>query len=118
MPDYADNLRELAEPSARGDRVKTAIDRAARLSGLSYWRTFDLWYRKARKVEDYEIAAINDALTRKTRKDALNELSQLRLRIEILEARYAKTDPDLHREESNERRQSFGTAGLMACRSS
>jgi hypothetical protein len=97
MSDYADHLRELAEPSTRGDRVKVAIDRAARLSGLSYWRTFDLWYRKARKVEDFEIAAISEALRRKTRMEAHNELSQLRSRIEILEARYAQSDADFHR---------------------
>lgn len=97
-PNYVGNLlRELAEPSARGDRVKTAIERASRLSGLSYWRTFDLWYRKARRVEDFEIAAINGALAKKRAGDTRNELSELRLRLARLENVLLQTDPDFHR---------------------
>jgi len=91
-------LQELAEPSARGDRVKVAIERASRLCGLSYWRTFDLWYRKARRVEDYEIIAINDALAKKRATEARNELSELRLRLTRLEALLSVQDPDFHRE--------------------
>ena len=92
-----DALQELAEPSARGDRVKAAIERAARLSGLSYWRTFDLWYRKARRVEDYEISAINEALAKKRAEEARNELQELRLRLARLESLLVQTDPDFHR---------------------
>ena len=117
MRDYADDLRELAEPSSRGDRVKVAIERAAKLSGLSYWRTFDLWYRKARKVEDFEIAAISEALDRKNRKDARNELQTLRLRIEALEARFSISDEDFHREDINALRQGMRSAGLVPNRS-
>lgn len=117
MADYADNLRKLAEPSMRGDRVKVAIERAARLSGLSYWRTFDLWYRKARRVEDFEIAAISEALRRKTRLDTRNELSQLRLRIEALEARYAKCDQDFHEPDIDGLGEILRSPGKLACRS-
>ena len=98
MFDYADGLRELAEPSSRGDRVKSAIERAARLSGLSYWRTFDLWYRKARKVEAFEIDAINDALAKKRAKETRNELQELRLRLARLESLLVQSDPEFHRE--------------------
>lgn len=90
-------LKELAEPSARGDRVKAAIERAARLSGLSYWRTFDLWYCKARRVEAYELDAIHDALAKKRAGEARNELSELRLRLTRLESLLVQTDPDFHR---------------------
>jgi hypothetical protein len=91
-------LQELAEPSTRGDRVKAAIERAARLSGLSYWRTFDLWYRKARRIEDFEMNAINEALARKRAEEARNELSQLRIRLERLESILALSDESFHRE--------------------
>ena len=91
-------LQELAEPSARGDRVKAAIERAARLSGLSYWRTFDLWYAKTRRIEDYEITAINDALLKKRATETRNELSELRLRLARLESLLVQTDPEFHRE--------------------
>lgn len=98
MPDYADGLKELAEPSTRGDRVKTAIERASRLSGLSYWRTFDLWYRKARKVEDFEIDAINEALAKKRAEETRNELQELRIRLARLESILVLSDPEFHRE--------------------
>jgi|SRR6266403_1457938 len=98
MPDIADHLHELSEPSTRGDRVKAAIERAARLSGLSYWRTFDLWYRKARRVEDYEITAINDALAKKRAGETRNELSELRLRLARLESILVLSDEEFHRE--------------------
>lgn len=92
-------LQELAEPSTRGDRVKAAIARAARLSGLSYWRTFDLWYRKARRVEDFEIDAINGALARKRAEETRNELQELRLRLTRLETALVLSDEEFHRED-------------------
>jgi hypothetical protein len=54
--------RELSEPWASGERVKSAINRAARLARLTYWRTYELWYRKARRVEVYDIEQIQEAL--------------------------------------------------------
>jgi hypothetical protein len=111
MADYADNLRKLAEPSMRGDRVKVAIERAARLSGLSYWRTFDLWYRKARRVEDFEIAAINEALKQKQALETRNELQELRLRLARLESVLLLQDEEFHRENLGQVRNT-----LRACR--
>lgn len=108
-PDKA--LRELSEPWAPGDRVKAAIARAARLSGLSYWRCFDIWYGKARRVEAFEITAIADALERKRELEAKNELAQLRLRLSRLEARLLSTDEDFHRPQ-------IDFLGRSACRSS
>jgi hypothetical protein len=94
----AEALRELSKPWPDGDRVKRAIDRAAKLAGLEYWRAFDIWYRKARRVEDYESAAIAKALEEKNILDARNELSELRTRFDRLEASLARRDQDLHRE--------------------
>src|SRR5947209_14578977 len=39
-----------------------AIDRAARAAGLSYWRAFDIWYGKARRIDAHEAAQINEAI--------------------------------------------------------
>ncbi len=93
----AEGLRELSEPWAPGDRVKAAIQRAARLSGLSYWRCFDIWYGKARRVDPAEVVAINDALDKKRTAETRNELAQLRLRLAKLESLLVQTDPDFHR---------------------
>ena len=94
-PDEA--LRELAEPWPSGSYVKQAIERASKACKLSYWRCFDIWYRKARQIEDYEITAIADALERKRELEAKNELSELRLRLSRLEARMLSTDEDFYR---------------------
>jgi hypothetical protein len=99
MSDISDDLRELSQPWPGGEKVKVAIDRAAKRAGLSYWRTFDLWYRKTRRVEDYEREQVAAALAEKKRLETRNELRDLRIRIEIMEARLAQVDPDFHREE-------------------
>lgn len=97
MTDVADELMELAEPWERGDRVKAAIERAARRCGLSYWRAFDIWYGKARRIEPEERAAISDALEKKRNEATRNELHDLRLRLARLEARLVQSDPDFSR---------------------
>ncbi len=90
-------LRELSEPWPSGERVKSALDRAAKLAGLSYWRAFDLWYCKARKVEEYEIDAIKEALRIKNERAARNELHQAKLLLATLEARLGAGDADFYR---------------------
>ena len=90
-------LHELAEPWSRGDRVKAAIDRAARAAGLSYWRAFDIWYGKARRIEPAEIARIQAALQRKNEERNRNELHEIRLRVARLEALFVQKDPEFHR---------------------
>ncbi len=93
----ADALKELAGEGTRGDRTKAAVGRAARLCGLSYWRTFNLWYGKAHRVEESERASIAAALDRKRQEAARNELHELRTRLLRLEALLAQTDQDFHR---------------------
>lgn len=96
MSDAAVMLRELSEPWPSGERVKSAIDRAARLARLSFWRTSDIWYRKARRVEDYEIEQIAEALRIKNEKAARNEFHELKVRLARLETHLASGDADFH----------------------
>jgi hypothetical protein len=96
MSDAATMLRELSYPWEAGERMKTVIDRTSRLCRLTYWRTFDIWYRKARRVEDYEIAQIAEALRIKNERAARNELHDLKLRLTRLEAALSAGDADFH----------------------
>jgi hypothetical protein len=96
--DAAGALRELSEPWERGDKIKRAIERSARMAGLSYSRCFEIWYGRARRIEPAEIARISDALKQKNSKDARNELSELRLRLTRLESILVLSDADFHRE--------------------
>lgn len=97
MTDFSQALRDLSEPAPRGDRIKAAIQRAARLAGLSYWRAFDIWYGKARRVELEEAEKIQTALRRKIEEATRNELHDLRTRLMRLESLLVQTDPDFHR---------------------
>lgn len=103
-------LRELAEPWPSGSYVKEAINRASRACGLPYWRTFDIWYGKARRIDVVEMTAIADAVAKKREREAANELQELRTRIAKLEARLSQTDEDFHRP-------TIDWFGRMACRS-
>jgi len=93
----SDLLRELSEPWASGERIKSVIDRTGKLAKLSYWRTFDLWYKKARTVEEYELDQIREALRIKNERAARNELHQAKLLLARLEARLEAGDSDFYR---------------------
>lgn len=96
MSDAASMLRELSYPWEPGERIKGILDRTSRMCRLSYWRTFDIWYRKARQIEPYEIAQIAEALRLKNEKAARNELHDLKFRLARLEAKLSTQDPDFH----------------------
>lgn len=98
MSDIAAQLRELSQPWEMGDKIKRAIERAAKRSGLSYWRAFDLWYGKARRIEQFEIEQVSAALAKKRKEEARHELHELRTRMERLESMLAQVDSDFHRE--------------------
>ena len=115
--DVTELLRALSRPHGEGEKVEAIIDRTARIAGLSFSRCYEIYYGRARRVEPEEIARIELALDKKTRRDARHELSELRLRIEILEARFAQTDPDFHREDINAMRQGMRSGGLVPSRS-
>jgi len=99
MTDLAAGLRELSEPWPPGSKVKEAINRAARASGLSYWRAFDIWYGKARRIEHHEWEMVSRALEKAQQKAARNELHELKTRLAVLEARLNQVDQDFHRPE-------------------
>lgn len=97
MTDAAAMLRELSEPWESGERIKSVIDRTSRLCRLSYWRTFDIWYRKARRIEHFEIEQIAEALRIKNEKALRNEFHEIKFRLAKLEARLSSSsDPDFH----------------------
>jgi hypothetical protein len=89
-------LRELSLPWDSGERMKSVIDRTARLARLTYWRTSDIWYGKARRVEPHEMVQIAEALRIKTEKAARNELHDLKLRLVRIEAALNAGDADFH----------------------
>ena len=89
-------LRELSLPWAAGERMKTVLDRTSRLARLTYWRTFDIWYGKARRIELHEIEQIAEALRIKREKAALNELHEAKVLLARVEARLNAIDADFH----------------------
>jgi|GEM_PF-2909486 len=97
VKDLADDLRELASPIERGEKITVAIERAARSAGLGHWRVFNIWYGKARGVDVAEIAAVALALDHKRRAERRCELQQLWARLAQLESSLAISDPDFHR---------------------
>jgi len=106
-------LRELAEPWAGGEGIKSILNRISPLAKLKYSRAYEIWYGRARKVEDYEIDAIKEALRIKNRKSARNELHELKLRIANLEARLALRDADFHQPDIEFARHAAGGFGRM-----
>lgn len=97
MSDASSMLREIAEPWSAGEKLKDALERTMRLTKLAYWRSFDIYYDKARKIEDHEIENLKEALRIKNERAARNELHDLKFRIARLEAMLsASRDPDFH----------------------
>jgi len=96
--DVAKALKDLSEPRSRDEKITTIIDRTARLAGLSYSRCFEIWYGRARRIEQAEVARISEALNRKKRLETRNELQELRLRLAHLESVLVHADEDFHRE--------------------
>ena len=90
----AQGLRRLATPNPENDRIKTAIGRAARRAGLSYWRAYDLWYGKARRVDATELIAIRAAQRSKS-KEAQNDLLALAADFTALAERASRADPEM-----------------------
>lgn len=107
-------LKELAEPSSRGDRIKATVTRVSRLIGLSYWRTYDIWYAKAHRIEPAEQDQILSALAAKREATARNEIHELRTRLVRLEALLAQGSTDFLRAAPNPVRPSAGGLGRMA----
>jgi hypothetical protein len=87
MTTYDSALKELAEPRPVGDTIPQAIIRACRATGLDYARAFNIWYRRARRIDAHEAQAIEQALNNKREEEARNELHDLRTRLLKMESR-------------------------------
>jgi hypothetical protein len=107
----AEKLQELVSPIPRGEKWKVTIERAVRRSGLSFWRCFNIYYGKARRIDTEERAAIESALEKKRSEAERNELHELKLRLARLESRLATTDPDFHRGDIEMLGRAFAPAG-------
>lgn len=95
--EYSQMLRELAKPKPEGDKFNLAIGRAAVAAGLEYWRAFDIWYGKARRIDAHEAAQISEALRIKREKAAANEFYELKTKLAKLESLLVQTNPNVHR---------------------
>jgi hypothetical protein len=91
-------LRELVKPISFGEKAKSVIGRAAKCAGFSYSRAFEIWYGRARRIEEFETEALKEALEKRRREIARNEFHELKIRMARLEARLAQTDAEFHRE--------------------
>ncbi|MBB6306252.1 hypothetical protein [Xanthobacter tagetidis] len=104
-----DGLRQVAGP---GGSVKERIVRAARRTGFSYWRTFDLWYGKARRIDGHEVEAVR---SKQEQEEALRAetdelLAEVLERVAVLEAAIAERDAQ---EASGPRPVEVGQVGLV-----
>ncbi len=90
-------LKQIAGAGERGDKIKSAIERASRATGLSYWRTFDIWYGKARSILDSEKIAILEALANKEILDERNQHNTYRMVLAKMESRLNQMEAALAR---------------------
>ncbi|HEX7881937.1 MAG TPA: hypothetical protein VF499_04275 [Afipia sp.] len=99
---FSEALQELSRPWPEGDKIKRAIERAAKAAGLRYWRAFDIWYGKARRIDAHEAAQIEEALRLKREKAVANEYYELKARLAKIEsALLVQGNPNVHRETSH-----------------
>ena len=94
MADATAMLKDLGQPWRPGEFVKDVIARVAPLAGLSQTRAGDIWYAKARRVEDHELAAIADALAKKNERSVWNRIHNLEVELAQLKSivRLSNTD--------------------------
>lgn len=97
MTTFSQALQQLAEPRPVGDTIQQAIVRASRITGIPYPRTFNIWYRRARRIDAHEAQAIETALNHKREEEARNELHELRTRLLKMESRIAAETADRSR---------------------
>lgn len=95
--DFSSALHELSKPWPDGDKLKRRIERAGRAAGLTYWRAWNIWYGKARRIDAHEADQISEALRLKREKAVANEYHDLKTRLAKLEAALVQTNPHVHR---------------------
>ena len=112
--EVADGLKALAPPLG-DDRVKARIARAARAVGLPYWRTFDLWYGKARRIDAREVDAIRTARAMRA-ESRDHELTALATDLEALAERMAALAARSGRSEAEQARDLAGRVRHLVAR--
>lgn len=101
--EITDSLKLIAPPM-EGANIKARIARAARLTGLSYWRTWDLWYGKARRIDAHEADVIRTARRRRAESSRVDELTSIATDFEALAERIAVLAARSSREEADRAR--------------
>lgn len=101
--EITDSLK-LISPPMEGANIKARIARAARLTGLSYWRTWDLWYGKARRIDAHEADVIRTARRRRAESSRVDELTSIATDFEALAERIAVLAARSSREEADRAR--------------
>lgn len=94
MTDATTMLKDLAQPWRPGEFVKDVISRVAPLAGLSATRAADIWYGKARRIEDGEIANIADALAKKTANSVWNRIHNIEVELAQLKSIVRQSNAD------------------------
>ena len=94
---------KLIAPPVEGANIKSRIAAAARVTGLSYWRAWDLWYGKARRIDAHEADTIRTARRRRAESNR-HELTALATDFEALAERLASLAAHSSREESDRAR--------------
>jgi hypothetical protein len=90
------SLRLIAEPVHAGESIKALIGKAARRVGFDYWRTHDLWYGRARRIDAVELEAVRARVRRQEEAEANAEIAELRARLARLESALELADADFH----------------------
>jgi hypothetical protein len=100
VAEAAFRLRRIAEPRPVGDRVKAAIDRAAKRVGLPTQRVENLWYGEARIVKAEEMDAIRRADDARQAKEqsAREQAAELGSLFAGVAERLRQIDPDFYRD--------------------
>ncbi|SFG92607.1 hypothetical protein SAMN05192565_11773 [Methylobacterium gossipiicola] len=58
----AEGLSRIVAALAPGDSIKGKVRKAHELTGLSYSRTREIWYGRARRIDESELKAIEAAI--------------------------------------------------------
>jgi len=101
-------LKALGKKLAPLGNVRERIEQSARAVGISQTRAFDLWYGKARRVTTEEVAHIKAALRKTVRRGILNDIAEMRTRLDVLEARMDAGDADFYEPAVDVLRQAHG----------
>lgn len=99
-------IQEIAGPQSVGGKIKSALDRVHRLTGLPYRRVRGLWSGEARAILSEEMDALRRAAAGRAKineETARDELAELRSRMARLESLLAARLPDMVGTEADRR---------------